>query len=186
VTADPATVLVVDDEPDVTEVYAMWLNGEYRVRTANGGPEAVESMDEDVDVVLLDRRMPEMNGDEVLERIREDGYDCKVAIVTAVDPDFDIVDLPFDAYLTKPLMTEDLNRIVERLVDLDDEDGRAQEGFRLQETREALADEKQEQELEDSDEFQRLTERLEDLREDVKETVEAINERRPSGATDDE
>ncbi|PSQ15482.1 DNA-binding protein [Halobacteriales archaeon QS_8_69_26] len=163
----------------------MWLEDEYHVRTATGGQEAIDDMDDDVEVVLLDRRMPEMTGDEVLERIREDGYDCEVAMVTAVDPDFDIVDLPFDAYVTKPLMPEDLNGVVSRLLDLEEDEEVTREGFRLRETRDALAEEKHEKELEESEEFDRLTTRLEELREEVKDTVESINERDSDGGTDD-
>jgi CheY-like chemotaxis protein len=39
---------------------------EYEVRTATGGPEALDLVDEEVDVALLDRRMPRMSGDELL------------------------------------------------------------------------------------------------------------------------
>ena len=79
------------------------------VRTAYGGEEALEKADEDVDLVFLDRQMPDMSGDDVLERVRERGLDCRVVMVTAVDPDFDIVEMPFDDYLTKPVMRDDVN-----------------------------------------------------------------------------
>lgn len=63
------SILVVDDEPVI---------------------------DEDVDVVLHDCRMPDRSGGQTLERIREQGYDCRVAMVTAVDLDFDIVEMDFE------------------------------------------------------------------------------------------
>ncbi len=44
-----------------------------------------------------------MSGDEVLDTIAERGIDPAVVMVTAVDPDFDIVEMPFDEYLTKPV-----------------------------------------------------------------------------------
>lgn len=67
---EPATVLVVDDEPDVADAYAAQLDDQYIVSTAYGGDEALERIDVSVDIVLLDRRMPSTSGDEVLERIR--------------------------------------------------------------------------------------------------------------------
>jgi CheY-like chemotaxis protein len=41
------------------------------VRTAYGGHEALEELSDDVDVILLDRRMPGLSGDEVLEEVRD-------------------------------------------------------------------------------------------------------------------
>lgn len=109
------TVLVVDDEADALDAYAFWLADSYRVLTAESGDEALERID-DVDVVLLDRRMPDRSDDEVLEAIREQGFDCRVVMVTAVDPDFDIVDLGFGTYLTKPIDEDDLDATGERLL----------------------------------------------------------------------
>jgi len=106
-TAD-ATVLVVDDEAEVADVYALRLRGQYETETAYGGVAALDRLDDDIDVVLLDRRMPDVGGDEVLEEIRERDVSTRVIMITAVDPDFDIIDMPFDDYLCKPIEKEDL------------------------------------------------------------------------------
>ncbi len=109
-----ATVLLVDDERQLVDIYEMWFEGRYTTRTAYGGKEAIEAFDEDVDVVLLDRRMPVMSGDEVLERLREDGHDTPVVMVTAVEPDQGIVELPFDEYVVKPADRDELLETVDR------------------------------------------------------------------------
>ena len=106
-TAD-ATVLVVDDEAEVADVYALRLRDQYETETAYGGVAALDRLDDDIDVVLLDRRMPGVGGDEVLEEIRERDVSTRVIMITAVDPDFDIIDMPFDDYLCKPIEKEDL------------------------------------------------------------------------------
>ena len=106
-TAD-ATVLVVDDEAEVADVYALRLRNQYETETAYGGAAALERLDDDVDVVLLDRRMPDVGGDEVLEEIRDRDISTRVIMITAVDPDFDIIEMPFDDYLCKPVEKEDL------------------------------------------------------------------------------
>jgi len=112
----PPIVLVVDDQPNVAEAYELFLPDEYETRVATGGEAALELMDADVDVVLLDRRMPQVTGDEVLERIRDAGYDARVAMVTAVDPDLDVLELGFDDYLVKPVDRETFQRTLERLL----------------------------------------------------------------------
>ena len=98
-----ATVLVVDDNRAVADTYAAFLDGEYAVRTAYGGEAALEALDASVDVMLLDRRMPDRSGDEVLAETNSRALDPRVVMLTAVDPDFDIVDMPFDAYVVKPV-----------------------------------------------------------------------------------
>lgn len=111
------SVVVVDDEPDAADLFALQLEGENEVDVAYGGEEALEVIDHETDVVLLDRRMPDVTGDEVLEAIRKRGYGCRVVMVTAVDPDLDLIDLPFEEYLTKPATGDDVRRAVnEQLV----------------------------------------------------------------------
>ncbi|MDX1748088.1 MAG: response regulator, partial [Halobacteriales archaeon] len=61
---DRPVVLIVDDEPEIVDLYNRRLKGTYAVRTAYGGTEALEEADESVDIVLLDRRMPDLSGDD--------------------------------------------------------------------------------------------------------------------------
>jgi DNA-binding response OmpR family regulator len=110
------TVLLVDDEVAVTRVYERMLSDRYDVRVANGGDEALSLVDESVDVVLLDRMMPDRSGDSVLAEIRERGLDCGVAMVTAVEPELDIVEMGFDTYLQKPPSRDTLVATIERLL----------------------------------------------------------------------
>ncbi|MFB6244614.1 MAG: response regulator [Halobaculum sp.] len=155
-----STVLVVDDEVEMARAYAAWLRESYEVRTAHDGREALAVVSEDVDVVLLDRRMPRLSGDEALERMRARGYDARVAMVTAVDPDFDVVDMPFDTYLTKPVREAELSDTVETLTELAEYDEAVRAEFALAEKRAALEATKPATELSDDDRFGRLDEKL--------------------------
>ena len=58
-------VLVVEDETHLAELYSEYLDDNYDVRTAYGGVEAIEMLASDLDIVLLDRRMPIVSGNEV-------------------------------------------------------------------------------------------------------------------------
>lgn len=111
-----STVLLVDDDPQVRQLYRRYLEEEYTVRTADDGETALEEMDTDVDVVLLDRRMPGLAGDDFLNAIRDQGYDCPVAMVTAVNPDLDILELGFEDYLVKPVTKKELLELTDTLV----------------------------------------------------------------------
>ena len=117
--SEGGTVLIVDDDREVVRTYRRYLDETYTIREAYDGEEAFDELDDDVDVVLLDRLMPGPSGGEVLARIRDGGYDVRVAMVTAVDPDFDIVDMGFDDYVTKPTTRDELRRTVDGLLELD-------------------------------------------------------------------
>jgi len=109
------TVLIVEDEQHLADLYTDYLADSYDVATAYSGEEGLERLSEDIDVVLLDRRMPIVSGNEVLAEIEELGLQCRVAMVTAVNPDFDIIEMGVDDYLVKPVTREELTEVVERL-----------------------------------------------------------------------
>ncbi|PSQ25301.1 response regulator [Halobacteriales archaeon QS_9_68_17] len=108
---EDATVLVVDDEDKLADMYVLWLRNEYDVRTAYGAREAMNELDESVDVVLLDRRMPGVSGDRFLDELPEE-RSFSVVMITAVEPDFDIVEMEFDDYLCKPAKHDDLSAAI--------------------------------------------------------------------------
>jgi DNA-binding response OmpR family regulator len=171
---DAATVLVVDDEPGLVEVYSHSLSTEYAVRTATGGEEALAAVDEAVDIVFLDRRMPDLPGDDVLERIRDRGLNARVVMVTAVQPDFDIVEMGFDAYLVKPVVSEDLLDTAERMLTRDDYADSVQELYALAEKRATLEAEKHDHELEHSSEFESLLAEMDRAQAHADDDLESI------------
>jgi len=173
---DSPLVLVVEDERDLSELYRMWLAESYRVRTAQDGRAALDSLDEDVDIVLLDRRMPDLSGDEVLDRIRERGLDCRVAMVTAVEPDTDIVDMPFDDYLVKPVSESDLRQMVENLRIRDEYDDGIKRLFSLASKKALLEAEKDAATLEADENYQQLLSDLEDLRTSLDDQLTRLSE----------
>ncbi|WP_066411492.1 response regulator [Halorubrum aethiopicum] len=165
------TVLAVDDEPDLAELYRVYLDGRYDVRIATSGEQALEEMDDEVDVVLLDRRMPDLSGHEVLSEIRGAGYDARVAMLTAVEPDVDIVDMPFDDYKTKPVTREDLLALVEVLLERAAFDERSQRFFALASKKAAL----EASGATNTEEYDELVERMEAVRAEVDETLDRLS-----------
>lgn len=113
-------VLIVEDYPDQAELFAIWLRDQYTVRMATSGEEALGQLDDDVRVVLLDRLLSGIGGDEVLDQIRERGHSCQVALVTSLEPEFDYPDMGFDEYLLKPIRKNELVGTVERLLARDE------------------------------------------------------------------
>lgn len=110
-----AKVLVVDDEPEAVELLVEFLSSKgYEVLTATSGEEALRRVKEDrPHLVLLDVRMPQMNGLEVLQRIREIDAEMGVIMVTAVNEE-DVgrkaLELGAFDYIVKPLDLKYLER----------------------------------------------------------------------------
>ncbi|SFS07824.1 Response regulator receiver domain-containing protein [Halomicrobium zhouii] len=174
--SDRPVVLIVEDEPDVAETYRLWLREDYEVEMAHDGDEGLSKLDADVDVVLLDRMMPGLSGDEVLEQIRERDLDCRVSMVTAVEPDFDILEMGFDAYLSKPIRSEELHETVENLLDRSAYDALLQDYYSLVEKRATLEATKSNAELAESEEYDELKEEIAELQDNLSDSLGGIED----------
>ena len=102
-------ILVVDDEPDIINIVSMMLEKEgFCVSSAGNGIEAMSSIKESKpDVVILDRNMPEMGGDEVMTRLKEspDTSSIPIILLTSLDKYEDVsggYGMGADGYITKP------------------------------------------------------------------------------------
>ncbi|MEA2641721.1 MAG: two-component system, OmpR family, alkaline phosphatase synthesis response regulator PhoP [Chloroflexota bacterium] len=107
-----ATVLVVDDERNVTQLVRMYLTNEgYHVETASNGIDALEkAKTTKPDLVVLDLMMPGIDGWEVCRRLRSEG-ELPIIMLTARGDDVDKIvglELGADDYLTKPFNPREL------------------------------------------------------------------------------
>jgi len=166
-----STVLVVDDKPAVADGHAAHLGERYDVRVAYSGEGALEQLDASVRVVLLDRRIPECSGDRVLSRIRERELPCRVAMLTGVEPEFDIVDMGFDEYLRKPVSRDELFDTVEMLLQRAEYDSTLQKYFSAASKLAALETEHSDETLAGHEEYRKLRRRTEELQSELDETL---------------
>jgi DNA-binding response OmpR family regulator len=164
-------VLVVEDERSLADIYASWLAETYEVETAYDGESALGAYDERVDVVLLDRRLPGISGDEVLKHIRDARHDCRVAMVSAVTPDFDIYGMGFDDYLVKPVGREELHDLVERMLRVNEYDEGLGRYFALSSKLALLRSHRSEAELEESEVYAELRAELDALDRELNQVV---------------
>jgi len=114
------TVLIVDDDPEVARTFATWLQLQgYEVRTASDGEAALRQV-RGADAIILDARMPILDGLGFLRRVRAEDEHVPVAIVTG---DYMIDDSILNEFrrlnaqiLFKPLWLDDLVALAARLV----------------------------------------------------------------------
>ncbi len=107
-----ATVLVVDDERNITQLAKMYLTADgFHVETATNGQDALQRIHASrPDLVVLDLMMPGMDGWEVCRKLRAEG-DIPIIILTARTDDVDKIvglELGADDYMTKPFNPREL------------------------------------------------------------------------------
>ena len=115
------SILIVDDEPNVRLTYRAALETEgLEVRGAPDGLAALDAMSErQFDLAILDMRMPEVSGLELLERMRQQGIETPVVIVTAYgDVPHAVRAMKLGAidFLVKPLTPETLRAMVAEIL----------------------------------------------------------------------
>ncbi len=117
-------ILIVDDEPEVCEYLEAFLgNRGYEVASANDGKTALERIHSNPPhLILLDIRMPEMDGLEVLRRLKTIDQRVGVIILTAVQDDAiakQALAEGADDYITKPIDLDYLeNSVMVKIADI--------------------------------------------------------------------
>ncbi len=116
---DEFGILVVDDEFGVRDSLTRWLQEDnYRVGAAESAREALHQLEQAPwDIVLVDLKMPGMDGIELLQRIREIDDQIVVVIITAyatVDTAVEAMKIGAYDYITKPVDPDDISLLIKR------------------------------------------------------------------------
>lgn len=174
-----AHVLIVDDQPLVAQLYAEMLKPHHKVTTAYSGREALDKLlNERIDILLLDRMMPGMDGDELLARIRStpELENLYVVLVTAVKPDVETLCMGFNDYLVKPVKSQELLDAVERGIVRRTYDERINEYFDITYKINAVAQTVEERQLKRHPEYRRLTRRAKELKKEIDDLRDGLIE----------
>lgn len=170
----PPRVLVVDDDPRLAEMHAGWLADRYDVETAYGGEAALRRLDDDVDVLVLDRRMPGMSGETVLERLGILGLDPGVVMLTAVEPETEVAGMDIDDYVVKPALQKDVLEAVAAVLERQGLEDPVREYLALSARQALLEAETTPSEREHSEEYQALLDRIEQLEDLLDDPIEGV------------
>jgi DNA-binding response OmpR family regulator len=113
-------VLIVDDDRDIVSIVSTILAGwGWDISAAYSGAAALEAVTASKpDIILLDIMMPEMNGIEVLKRIRKIDSDARIIMITAfgdVESYLDSMELGAYEYINKPFETDELLEMIDRV-----------------------------------------------------------------------
>ncbi|MEK7205192.1 MAG: response regulator, partial [candidate division NC10 bacterium] len=115
------SILVVDDDISVRESFEAVLSKDYDLSFASQGPEALRILStKDIHLILLDIRMPGMDGIEVLRRIKELNDQTDVIVVTAVKSlktAVEAIKLGAFDYVTKPFDIHEILALIKRVLE---------------------------------------------------------------------
>lgn len=123
-TADKHTIVVVDDVPEVRNGISVILEAEgFDVRQASNGLEALEQVDETVDLVVTDILMPEIDGIELCQKLKDAYPELKLILISgggrqpAIDSNYDYLEVAkkltgVETILKKPFNPEELLKII--------------------------------------------------------------------------
>lgn len=106
-------ILLVDDEPSITQLARMYLERDgYRIEEITDGESALAAVEKQKPaLVVLDVMLPKVDGLDVCRRLRSGGNDVPIIMLTARDEDIDKIlglELGADDYLTKPFNPREL------------------------------------------------------------------------------
>ena len=118
----PFKILVVDDEKPILKLLRGFLQSQgYQVETAEGGIKAIEMVrDKTFDLVLLDLRMPDLDGLETLREMKRIDDNPSVLIMTAhgtIETAVEAMKIGADDFLLKPLYLQALGILIERTME---------------------------------------------------------------------
>lgn len=154
--ATDATVLVIEDDREQAGEYAAWLE-EYDVRTVAGGEAALDALDRDVDVVLLDGDLPGRSSAELLGEIRARRVGCRIGLLSGTNVGADVLRLDFDEYVPRPVGRDELRATVDRLVDRGAIEGAVETYLTLVARKRSIEARKDPEELTDDGHYRELT-----------------------------
>nr|MDA3930806.1 response regulator [Prolixibacteraceae bacterium] len=116
-------ILIVDDKPSISDLIVQFLKNSYEIETKLDGLEALTWLQEGniPDLILTDLQMPNVDGIELIKKVKESGYfsDIPIIVLSSKDSSKDRIEclkLGAEDYLMKPFNPEELLIRIEKVL----------------------------------------------------------------------
>lgn len=162
-------VLIVEDESSLAQLYSHHLGEYHDVSTAQSGKQGLAELSPDTDLIFLDRKLGDMSGDEVIEKVRNTQTDCQIIMVTAVDPEFDIIEMEIEGYINKPIEKKEMLDAADQALLMKEYEKLLEEFYRLRKKKATVAANYSTSKLEQTDDkrYKWLVDRLDEVEEKI-------------------
>ena len=106
-------IVIIEDDRTIQKTLSLILKDKYKIAVYSKGEEALKEINTDpIDLIITDYKLPGINGLEIIEKFRKQGYKGKTILVSAYPDLIDIKDIEkfgVDYLLVRPL---DLNKLI--------------------------------------------------------------------------
>ena len=115
------TILIVDDDPTVNRVLEDLLSAlSFSTASATNGPEALEKIkDSEFTFILVDMKMPDMDGFELIDRVQETAPELSIIAMTGYTDEYryvDIINAGASDFIKKPIQLQELEAKIRRII----------------------------------------------------------------------
>lgn len=117
------TILIIDDDPDITDYLKRQLSDKYKIITADNGAKGLEIIAIDMpDLIISDVIMPHMDGIELIKRIRANVNTCHIPVIllstrSQIEDKIAGMSCGADYYIGKPFVLSELKTVIRNLID---------------------------------------------------------------------
>lgn len=173
---DRTRVLVVEDDARRAGQYALWMPDHWSASVVETGEEALSAVDPGTDVVVVGGEPPDQSAYRLLRRLRSRGYECQTLLVGMEEPDLEFADHGADELLSTPVDESSFQSTLRRLADRVAYDERLKEYYSLVSKKAVMEARRSPAELADSEEYDRLVERTQEMNDSLDEMLAGISE----------
>lgn len=173
---DGLTILVTDDDEGCRELYSLWVASDHEVWTASDGEEALDRLDDSVDLVILDRDMPGPSGTQVASRNESMPFDPYVVMISSRRPDFELSDHSIHGFARKPLIETDLQSVLQEFVSRRRYRAALDDFFALTSKVASIEADRSPNDLTDDDRYERLRWLVDEKRVEVDQALHSSDE----------
>lgn len=139
--SDRPSVLILEDERMVADIFTEYFSGSYDVQYVRTGEEAIDAYTHDEhDLLIIDRKLEQMSGDAAAAQIRAEHEQQLILCVSGVEPGDEIAELAVDDYIHKPVEEEEMKTRLELLLTRAELDATARTYLSLRSKQIALLD----------------------------------------------
>lgn len=169
---DKKKILVIEDNDAQAEMYKRWLEPKYSANIATTYDEVLKEYTGDEKVILLDRKLKESEAEDIIDSL-EGIKDKNIVVITGMEPDLGLLDMPINDYLIKPIDRGKLRDTVRKVLEAERKTDKAQKLLQLLSKKQILDDKPTD--TREKQEYQKLVKRIDELRDEINDLPESVN-----------
>ena len=170
---DKIKILVIEDNKEQAEMYKRWLEPKYLAEVAKSYDEALRKYREDQRIILMDRNLENSKAEDLINSL--DGItDSNIVLITGMEPDLSLLDMPIKDYLIKPIGREKLIKTVNKILEVDKRTDKDKELLGLLSKKRVL--DNKSSEVREKEEYHELVDRIEELKNELDNIPDSVKE----------